>query len=175
MAKKEVYKLLYSFEAPDIFKLEELGVETTSLFPKDEVVIGSKYKKDYVLVNDRFRIPIEYVEKTKDFPYLRKNSKFNESISRIKEQAVKLSEKDSEKLDSLGNRVSDVVEGKTKARFDKNAKIYKNGALLGLGVGIVSALYFKKNIWFLGIVGTALGGYIAHNINESKKGNNVVN
>lgn len=174
MAKKEVYKLLHSYEAPDLIKSEQAGRVITTFFEEDEMVIGEPYHRTNILVEDRYVIPSEYVEKSDKFPYLKKDSKFDETIGRIKEQAVQMSEKEKEKLDKVGSDVKSVVEGRTKVRLQNEAKAYRNGALLGLGGGILLALYLKRNIWMLGILGVTVGGYVAHKIHKSKEGNNKV-
>jgi len=99
MGKKNVYQLNYSFEAPDIKKSELTGNPVTEHFEEGELLIGDYYKKDYIIVDDRYVFPIEYVEKTEKFPYLKKDSSFDETIDRIKQQSVLLSEKEAEKLD----------------------------------------------------------------------------
>jgi hypothetical protein len=50
----------------------------------------------------------------------------------------------------------------------------KNGALLGLGIGIITALYLKRNIWLISLIGLSVGGYVAHKIVKAKQGNNEV-
>jgi hypothetical protein len=108
-------------------------------------------------------------------PYLKKDSSFNETIDRIKAQSVILSEREKEELDEAGNTIKKTIEGKRAEEVKKESKAYKNGALLGLAGGVLSALYFKKNIWLFSILGVALGGYVAHKIYIAKKGNNEVN
>jgi hypothetical protein len=108
-------------------------------------------------------------------PYLKRDSDFDETIDRIKAQSVILSEREKEKLDEAGFSIKSTIEGKKAEEVKKESKAYKNGALLGLAGGILSALYFKKNIWIFSILGVALGGYVAHQIYKAKKGNNIVN
>ena len=175
MARKSIYELNYSFEAPDIKKSELLGKPITEYFEEGDILIGEYYKKDYILVEDRYIFPIEYVTKTDKMPYLKKDSNFDETIDRIKAQSVLLSDKEREKLDEAGFSIKSTIEGKKAEEVKKESKAYKNGALLGLTGGILSALYFKKNIWLFSILGVALGGYVAHKIYIAKKGNNVVN
>ena len=83
--------------------------------------------------------------------------------------------KTKEQLDEAGNTIKKTIEGKRAEEVKKESRAYKNGALLGLAGGILSALYFKKNIWLFSILGVALGGYVAHKIHIAKKGNNEVN
>ena len=85
-----------------------------------------------------------------------------------------MSEKEAEKLDEFGKNAKSIVEGRKAKEVKEEAKRYKNGALIGLGCGLLTALYFKKNIWIFSLLGVAIGGYIAHNINKAKKGNNVI-
>jgi len=174
MAKKQLYELVLSYEAPDIKKSESANRLITEFFEEGETVIGEYYKKNYILVEGRYIIPIEYVNKTDKFPYLKKESEFNETIDRIKQQSILLSEKESEKLNELGQSIKSTVEGKRASQIKQEAKYYKNGALLGLGCGIITALYFKKNIWIFSLLGVALGGYVAHKIHKAKQGNNIV-
>lgn len=175
MARKSIYELNYSFEAPDIKKSELLGKPITEYFEEGEILIGEYYKKNYILVDDRFIFPVEYVTKTDKMPYLKKDSSFDETIDRIKAQSVLLSDKEKEQLDEAGNKIKKTIEGKRAEEVKKESRAYKNGALLGLAGGILSALYFKKNIWLFSILGVALGGYVAHKIHIAKKGNNEVN
>jgi hypothetical protein len=174
MAKKEVYELQFSYEAPDLIKTEQVGKVVSTFFEEGEMVIGEPYHRTSILVEDRYVIPMDYVKKTDKFPYLKKNSKFDDTIGRIKEQAVQISEKENEKLDKVGTNVKDVVEGRTKMKLQGEAKSYRNGALLGLGSGVLLALYLRKNIWVFGLLGVAVGGYVAHKIHKSKEGNNKV-
>lgn len=175
MARKSVYELSFSYEAPDLIKSEQAGRIVTQFFEEGEMVIGEPYQKNNIIVEDRFIIPLEYVEQTEKFPYLKKDSKFDEAISRIKEQAVLMSEKEETEIDKFGENVKEVVEGKTKIKLEKESKAYKNGALIGLGSGVILALYLKRSVWIFGLLGVAIGGYVAHKLHKSKEGNNVVN
>lgn len=174
MPKKNVYQLNYSFEAPDIKKSELTGKPVTEHFEEGELLIGDYYKKDYIIVDDRYVFPIEYVEKTEKFPYLKKDSSFDATIDRIKQQSVLLSEKESEKLDELGYNIKSTIEGKKAKEMKNEASSYKRGAVLGLACGIISALYFKKSIWIFSILGVAIGGYVSHKLYVAKQGNNDV-
>jgi len=174
MARKSVYELLFSIEAKDILKSEKIGRDVTLFYEKGELVIGEPYKKDWILVEERYMIPSDYAEKTSKFPYLKKDSKFDETINRIKAQSVQMSESERDKFDKVGSDVKDVIEGKTQAKIKDKAKMYKNGALLGLGSGVLLALYLRKNIWAFGLVGVAVGGYVANKIQKAKDGNNEV-
>lgn len=174
MVKKQVYELLFSFEAPDLKKSQSADRVITEYFQEGDVVIGQNYKSDYILVDDRYVIPLEYVQKTTKLPYLKKESEFDETIDRIKAQSVIMSEKEQERLNQLGDNVKNQIEGKQVKQIRNDARVYKNGALLGLGCGVISALYFKRNIWIFSILGVALGGYIAHKIHKARQGNNII-
>jgi hypothetical protein len=174
MPKKSVYQLNYSFEAPDIKKSELIGKPVTEHFQEGEILIGEYYKKDYILVDDRYVFPIEYVEKTEQFPYLKKESNFDETLDRIKQQSVLFSEKERERLNEFGDSVKSTIEGRKAREMKKESDSYKRGAVLGLACGIFTALYFKKNIWIFSVLGVALGGYVSHKIYTAKKGNNDV-
>jgi hypothetical protein len=174
MPKKSVYQLNYSFEAPDIKKSELVGKPITEHFEEGEILIGEYYKKDYILVDDRYVFPIEYVEKTEQFPYLKKESNFDETLDRIKQQSVLFSEKERERLNEFGDSVKSTIEGRKAKDMKKESDSYKKGAVLGLACGIFTALYFKKNIWIFSVLGVALGGYVSHKIYTAKKGNNDV-
>jgi hypothetical protein len=174
MARKNVYELQFAIEAQDILKSKKLGRDVTLYFEKKEIVIGEPYQKEWIIVEDRYIIPLDYVEKTSKFPYLKKDSKFDETINRIKAQSVQMSEREKEGFDKIGAEVKDVIEGRTKEKINAKAKMYKNGALMGLGSGVLLALYLRKNIWFFGLVGVAVGGYVASKIQNAKEGNNEV-
>lgn len=174
MVKKQVYELLFTYEAPDIKKSQSADRLITELFKQGDLVIGHTFKTDYILVDDRYVIPLEYLQKTTNLPYLKKDSEFNETIDRIKAQSVVMSEKEEERLNELGVSVKNQIEGKKVIQLKNEAKVYKNGALLGLGCGIITALYFKKNIWIFSLLGVALGGYVAHKIYKAKQGNNII-
>lgn len=174
MSKKNVYQLNYSFEAPDIIKSEMVGKPITEHFEEGDILIGDFYKKDYIIVDDRYLFPVEYVEKTDKFPYLKKESSFNETIDRIKQQSVLLSEKEKEKLDELGFSIKNTIEGKKAKEMKQQSDSYKRGAVLGLACGVLSALYFKKSIWLFSLLGVAVGGYVSHKLFVAKKGNNDV-
>lgn len=174
MARKTVYELQFSYEAPDLIKSEQSGKIVTQFFEEGEMVIGEPYQKTNIIVEERYIIPLDYVEKTDKFPYLKKDSKFDEAISRIKEQAVIMSENQEKSLDEFGTNVKDVVEGKKKVKIEAESKAYKNGALIGLGSGVLLALYLQKSVWIFGLLGVAIGGYVAHKIHKAKDGNNSV-
>jgi hypothetical protein len=174
MAKKQVYEILVSYEAPDVKKSESADRLITQLFQEGESVIGDLYKTNYIIVDDRYIIPLDYVEKTNKFPYLKKESEFNDTIDRIKAQSVILSEREDERLNQLGSNIKSTIEGKRTGQIKNEAKAYKNGALIGLGCGIITALYFKKSIWVFSLLGVALGGYVAFKVNKAKQGNNIV-
>ena len=174
MPKKNVYQLNYSFEAPDIKKSELVGKPITEYFDEGELLVGDYYKKNYIIVDDRFIFPLEYVEKTDKFPYLKKESSFDETINRIKQQSVLLSDREKEKLENFSGDVKSIVEGKKALQMKKEMASYKRGAVLGLACGIFTALYFKKNIWVFSVLGVAIGGYISHKVHNAKKGNNDV-
>ena len=174
MPKKNLYQLNYSYEAPDITKSELAGKPITEYFEEGSLLIGDYYKKNYILVDDKFIFPLDYVEKTEKFPYLKKESSFDETIDRIKQQSVLLSEKEKEKLDDLGFSIKSTIEGKKIKEMKKQSDSYKRGAVLGLACGIFSALYFKKSIWIFSILGVAIGGYVSHKLYVAKQGNNDV-
>ncbi len=175
MAKKNIYQLQFCYEAPDILKSKNAEVLITEYFAKGDVVIGEYFQKTSLIIEDRYVIPLKYLKETKDFPYLKKNSKFDETINRIKQQAIYLDKKENEKINKFGESVKDVVEGKTKNKITDESKAYKNGALLGLGASVLLALYLRRNIWLFGLLGVSIGGYVAHKINKAKKGNNTIN
>lgn len=172
--KKKVYKILTSYYAPDLVKSEIAGQSITKLFVEGDTVIGRGYDDNTIIVDDRYVFPEEYLEKSDELSYLKKDSRFKDSINHIKQKAVNLSDKEKEKLDSVGDNVQDVIERKTKMRLSKETNYYKNGALLGLGSGIFLALYLRKNVWVLGLLGAALGGYVSNQIYKSKEGKNDV-
>lgn len=174
MAKKSVYELQFTFEAPDLLRSEQAGRPIAQLFEEGESVIGEPYLRDNILVEERYVIPIDYVKKSDNFPYLKKESKFDETISRIRQQSVQISEKESNDLSKIGSNIKDVVEGRQKQKLNAEAKAYKNGALLGLGGGIILALYLKRSVWVFGLVGVAIGGYVAHKIQKAKQGNEKI-
>ena len=161
LVKLNVYKLNYSFEATDILKSDFINKPVTKYFEEGELLIGDNYKSGYIIVDDRFVFPTDYVEKTDTMPYLKKDSSFDETIDRIKQQSIILSEKQEQ-------------EGKKAKDIKKEASYYKRGAILGLACGIISALYLKKSIWVFSILGVAIGGYVSHKIYTAKKGNNDV-
>ena len=101
MAKKSIYELNYSFEALDIKKSEMLGKPITEYFEEGKILVGEYYKKDYILVDDRYVFPLEYLSKSEKMPYLKRDSDFDETIDRIKAQSVILSEREKEKLDKF--------------------------------------------------------------------------
>jgi hypothetical protein len=174
MAKKQSYKMLFSFEALDIVKSEQTNSDVTKYFEEGDIVVAEPYMREKIIVECRYIIPTEYVEKSDEFTYLKKSSDFDQTMSHIKDQSVKINEKKNAQLDSVGLNVKDVIEGNTKKKITADAKAYKNGALLGLGAGVITALYFKKSVWSFGIIGLAVGGYVAHKIKKAKEGNNKV-
>ena len=122
MAKKQVYELLFSYEAPDVKKSESADRLITQLFQEGESVIGDLYKTNYIIVDDRYIIPLDYVEKTNKFPYLKKESEFNDTIDRIKAQSVILSDREDERLNQLGSNIKSTIEGKRNGTNKKRSE-----------------------------------------------------
>jgi len=174
MSKKSVYKLLFSIEAPDVIKSENADKLITQFFQEGELVIGEFYKKENIIVDGRYIIPLDYVEKEDKLPYIKKDSSFNETIDRIKQQSVIINEREKEKLEQIGENIKQQIEGKNQKKLKTETNAIKKGALLGLGVGILTALYFRKNIWTISIVSLSIGGYVALQIVRAKEGNNIV-
>ena len=174
MARKQVYELLFSYEAPDIVQSQTSNTQVTKFFREGDKIIADLYGNDSVIVDNRFVFPLEYVEKTDEFPFLKENSSMDETIDRIKVQSVMIGDKEREKLDEFGQNAKSIVEGKRAEQVKNETKTYKNGVLVGLGIGIITALYFKKNIWIFSLLGASVGGYVAYNITKAKKGNNII-
>lgn len=167
MAKRLVYELNTSYEAVDKVKSEFIGVPVTVCFKKGELVIGESYYKDFILVEKKYIIPKGYVTKTDKFPFLKKESHFDQTIEKIKEKAK--TEKEREKMSNASNDIKNVVEGKKSDIHKKESKYYKNGALIGIGGGMLLSFYLKKNIWFMSLIGLAVGGYVASEMLKTKK------
>lgn len=53
---------------------------------------------------------------------------------------------------------------KTTKKADENKKQigYKQGAIAGALIGVVIAIYFRKNAFYGGMIGLIAGGYIGH-------------
>jgi hypothetical protein len=160
---KTLYELKYSFEAPDLLKSEQVGCITKLYFPKGKVLFGEPYKKDRIIVDKRFVFPIEYLEKTNKLSNLDIKGVDKEVLDRISTEVTE------QKQNFLGEDKKSTITEKIK----KESNTYKSGALLGLGIGIVTALYLKKSVLWFGLFGGAFGGYIASQINKAKKGNNL--
>ena len=159
---KLLYELQYGFEAPDLLKSEQVGSIITSYFEKGRVLLGEPYKKDRVIVDKRFVFPIEYLEKTNKLSNLPVSGNMSETLDR-------LSKETKEQKESFAGDSDVPLAEKVK----KESNTFKNGALLGLGIGLVSALYFKKSILWFSLFGGAFGGYIATKIDKAKQGNNL--
>ena len=159
---KLLYELQYGFEAPDLLKSEQVGSIITSYFEKGRVLLGEPYKKDRVIVDKRFVFPIEYLEKTNKLSNLPVSGNMSETLDR-------LSKETKEQKESFAGESNIPLAEKVR----KESNTFKNGALLGLGIGLVSALYFKKSILWFSLFGGAFGGYIATKIDKAKQGNNL--
>lgn len=159
---KLLYELQYGFEAPDLLKSEQVGSIITSYFEKGRVLLGEPYKKDRVIVDKRFVFPIEYLEKTNKLSNLPLSGNMSETLDR-------LSKETKEQKESFAGESNIPLAEKVR----KESNTFKNGALLGLGIGLVSALYFKKSILWFSLFGGAFGGYIATKIDKAKQGNNL--
>jgi hypothetical protein len=158
---KLLYELKYGFEAPDLLKSEQVGGIITSYFEKDRVLLGEPYKKDKIIVDKRFIFPVEYLEKTNKISNLSVDTSFGETLDR-------LSKETKEQKESFAGDNIPLAE-----KVKKESNTFKNGALLGLGIGLVSALYFKKSVLWFSLFGGAFGGYIATKIYKAKQGNNL--
>lgn len=159
---KLLYELQYGFEAPDLLKSEQVGSIITSYFEKGRVLLGEPYKKDRIIVDKRFVFPVEYLEKTNKLSNLPVSGNMSETLDR-------LSKETKEQKESFAGDSDVPLAEKVK----KESNTFKNGALLGLGIGLVSALYFKKSILWFSLFGGAFGGYIATKIDKAKQGNNL--
>jgi hypothetical protein len=159
---KLLYELQYGFEAPDLLKSEQVGSIITSYFEKGRVLLGEPYKKDRIIVDKRFIFPLEYLEKTNKLSNLPVSGNMSETLDR-------LSKETKEQKESFAGDSDVPLAEKVK----KESNTFKNGALLGLGIGLVSALYFKKSILWFSLFGGAFGGYIATKIDKAKQGNNL--
>jgi hypothetical protein len=159
---KLLYELQYGFEAPDLLKSEQVGSIITSYFEKGRVLLGEPYKKDRIIVDKRFIFPVEYLEKTNKLSNLPVSGNMSETLDR-------LSKETKEQKESFAGDSDVPLAEKVK----KESNTFKNGALLGLGIGLVSALYFKKSILWFSLFGGAFGGYIATKIDKAKQGNNL--
>ena len=158
---KLLYELQYGFEAPDLLKSEQVGGIITSYFEKGRVLLGEPYKKDRIIVDKRFVFPVEYLEKTTKISNLGVNGSIGETLDR-------LSKETKEQKESF---VGDDIPLAEKVKKESNT--FKNGALLGLGIGLISALYFKKSVLWFSLFGGAFGGYVATKIEKAKQGNNL--
>jgi hypothetical protein len=159
---KLLYELKYGFEAPDLLKSEQVGGIITSYFEKGRVFLGEPYKKDRIIVDKRFVFPVEYVEKTNKLSNIPVSGDLGQTLERISKETK-------EQKESFAGDSDTTLAEKVK----KESNTFKNGALLGLGIGLVSALYFKKSILWFSLFGGAFGGYIATEINKARKGNNL--
>lgn len=157
---KSFYKVKYDFEAPDLLISEQVGSSITSFFQKNKVVSGEPYKKDRVLVDKRFVFPIEYLEKTTKLSDVSFDGASTETVDRITNETKEQKENLNKNL-SLADKIK------------KESYTFKNGAILGLGIGLVSALYLKKNIFWFSLLGSAFGGYVATQIHKANQGNNL--
>lgn len=159
---KLLYELQYGFEAPDLLKSEQVGSIITSYFEKGRVLLGEPYKKDRIIVDKRFVFPIEYLEKTNKTGNLPISENIANTIERLATETKEQKE-----------NFAGVVNIPLAEKVKKESNTFKNGALLGLGIGLVSALYFKKSILWFSLFGGAFGGYIATKIHKAKQGNNL--
>jgi len=147
---KSLYELEYGFEAPDLLKSEQVGSIITQFFEKGKVFLAEPYKKDRIIVEKRFVFPIEIVKKS-------------DRLSNLKIDDALLPKKEDDNSDFTGESPLTL-----KDKISEESKTFKNGALLGLAVGILSALYFQKSVLWFSIFGVAIGGYVAKEVNKSK-------
>lgn len=159
---KLLYELQYGFEAPDLLKSEQVGGIITSYFEKGRVLLGEPYKKDRIIVDKRFVFPVEYLEKTNKLSNLPVGGDLGVTLERLSKETTEQKE-NFEGVSTIP--LADKVKTKSNT--------FKNGALLGFGIGLISALYFKKSILWFSLFGGAFGGYIASKVEEAKKGNNL--
>tara|TARA_B110000503_G_scaffold126292_1_gene194740 strand:+ start:190 stop:735 length:546 start_codon:yes stop_codon:yes gene_type:complete len=164
----KVYELNIGFDAPDLLKSSLAKKSITQFFPKESRIIGSKFKTDKILSEKRFVFPLDYLKEVGEFTHLKKDSNFDETITAIKTNAINLSESEKERLDNVGESVKGVVEGTMPKRIKTESQYYKNGAIIGLGGGIVLGLYLNKSVWVFGALGIAIGGYISHHLHKTK-------
>jgi len=170
---KGVYRLKYTLKAIDLKKSNQINRPVTKLFQKGQEVIAEGLQDDCSIVDDRYVIPDDYLEKiSESASRLKKNSSFAETHKRISEQTAEISEREREKQEQLEEHIKNGVQGELEKKTRKAAKVYRSGAVIGLAAGILLALKFKKNALILGGVGLAAGGYVANQLHKSSQGNN---
>lgn len=160
---KSLYQLKYGFEAPDLLKSKQIGKAITKYFPKDYLVFGEPYKKTSIILEKRYVFPLEYLEKTDKITNLDSGNIVAETMTRISKEI-----KDKkENFDGLTDTNS------LKNKLDNKSSAFKNGALVGLAIGLITSLYLKKRYFLYSILGASLGSFISVKIYEAKQGNNI--
>jgi hypothetical protein len=140
------YRLIYDFHALDTKMSEHLGREISRLFPKDSVIEAELHDATFVVHKNRFLIPIDYLQEISEKDTI-------DSGTNIKE----------------GKTLDDFVikSSKSKVTESKNKAMgFVKGGVVGMALGVVLALYLKKNPFWWGATGFIVGGY---SLNKLKK------
>ncbi len=72
----------------------------------------------------------------------------------------------------IEKNVNDMDNGKFGSKMSTKAVGYKKGAVVGLVAGVLTGLYFKKNLMLFGLIGVVAGGYVGYKIAEASETKN---
>lgn len=65
--------------------------------------------------------------------------------------------------------MSDIENGKFGSKMNEKSVGYKKGAVVGLVAGVLTGLYFKKNLIMFGLIGVVAGGYVGYKVAEASE------
>jgi hypothetical protein len=148
MYRVKKYKLIYDYHALDTKMSEHLGREVTSHFPKGSIIEAELHDATYLLHKKRFLIPIDYLTEVSD-----------EKQNSV-ETTVNFKEASSINDLTIKDSKNKVLTSKEKASG------YVRGGVVGLALGVVLALYLKKNPFWWGAAGFLVGGASLNKLNK---------
>lgn len=76
---------------------------------------------------------------------------------------------DDSRIEKNINEINNGIYGK---KMNDKSVGYKKGAVVGLVVGVLAGMYFKRSLFMFGLIGVVGGGYIGYKIAEASETKN---
>lgn len=72
----------------------------------------------------------------------------------------------------IEKNINEMKNGTYGEKMNQKSVGYKKGAVVGLVVGVLAGMYFKKNLIMFGLIGVVGGGYVGYKIAEATETQN---
>ncbi len=172
------YRVERPYYAPNLIDIRKGDKVRYRLFKANEEFIGIEEKvvnqrrlkfEHCVLAEKQWALPKSYVEYVEEAPNVVYARGVEDRFSSL--AGSKLSDKDRTRLNRTKSYITDFVAADPKtagARFKQSAKTITTSMGIGLALGVLTGLHFKKNLWLTGSIGTLVGGLIGVQIDKAK-------